>query len=140
MSYYTQCSPQPLWNRENMRLPGLFRHDLRIHGPFLLNFKALSCFIHLFLPLLAFYHLRHPTTILERWTRKDLSLPAWSTVELTFRWMTGFNTRFPPAETTIGSIITVESTCAPHRTWAMVIYQRRETCDWNLMSFFDFSR
>ncbi|KAJ7595427.1 hypothetical protein C8J56DRAFT_1159905 [Mycena floridula] len=47
---------------------------------------------------------------------------------------------FLPAETTIGSIITAESSCAPHQTWAMVIYQRRGTCDWNFVSFFDFGR
>ncbi|KAJ7600501.1 hypothetical protein C8J56DRAFT_1019651 [Mycena floridula] len=33
---------------------------------------------------------------------------------------------FPPAETTIGSIITAESTCAPHQTGATAIYQHRD--------------
>ncbi|KAJ7589116.1 hypothetical protein C8J56DRAFT_1164050 [Mycena floridula] len=92
--YYIQCSPEPLWDRGNVWLPGLFRCDLRIYGPFLLNFKALSCSIHPFLPLylsLAFYHLRDPMTILEPWGKKrHLS---WAslfaclvTVGLTFRW------------------------------------------------------
>ncbi|KAJ7597801.1 hypothetical protein C8J56DRAFT_1041974 [Mycena floridula] len=38
------------------------------------------------------------------------------------------------AETTIGSIITAELSCAPYyQSWAMVIYQRRGTCGWNFI-------
>ncbi|KAJ7584239.1 hypothetical protein C8J56DRAFT_1095578 [Mycena floridula] len=89
-------------------LLGLFRRNLRIYRPFLSNFKA-------------------QFRILGPWARKGI-FPSLFVIVVYSR-LVGHGSDsslarhdskpdFPPAEMTIGSIITVESTWAPHWTWA----------------------